>query len=224
MRNWIIIIRFKLIMKSTRENILRTLLAYPNSSIKALSEAVGINGISIRHHLSALEAEDLIISKEERHGVGRPRLIYSLTEKGVEQFPTNYLRLTLRLISTLKNSLTQEQFTQIFEKIGEEIVERYDFEPKDKTIGQRLEFLQKVLTNEGFIVNWEVKDGAYRISSLSCPYYQIRLDYPVICKLDHAVISAFFESPVKITSCIFTGDERCTYEIQAGIENGHNHE
>lgn len=211
-------------MKSTREKILRTLLAYPDSSIKSLAQAVGINGISIRHHLSALEAEDLIVSAEERHGVGRPRLIYSLTEKGVEQFPTNYLRLTHRLISKLKDSLAHEQITKIFQKIGEEIAGKYGFEPKDKTIEERLEFLKNVLTDEGFIVDWEIEDGAYRITSLSCPYYQIRLEHPEICKLDHALISAFFESPVKITSCIFTGDDRCTYEIQAGTENGQDHE
>ncbi len=88
-------------MKSTREKILRTLLTYPGSTIKYLSEVVGINGISIRHHLNALEAEGLIVSSEERHGVGRPHLVYSLTEIGVEEFPTGYLNLSKRLLSAV---------------------------------------------------------------------------------------------------------------------------
>ena len=80
-------------MKSTREKILRTLLAFPGSTINDLAEAVGINGISIRHHLTSLEADDLVVSSEERHGVGRPRLVYSLTDAGIEEFPSSYLRL-----------------------------------------------------------------------------------------------------------------------------------
>ena len=74
-------------MKRTREKILRRILAFPGSTINDLAQAVGINGISIRHHLTAMEAEGLVQSNEERHGVGRPRLTYSLTNKGVEQFP-----------------------------------------------------------------------------------------------------------------------------------------
>lgn len=200
-------------MKSTREKILRTLLAYPGSSIKALADEVGINGISIRHHLAVLEADNLVSSEEERHGVGRPRLIYSLTEKGVEQFPTSYLRLTHRLLSFLRSTLTKDQFAQLFAKIGEEIVDGYDFEPKNESAGERFNKLEQILTNEGFIVEWEKTESSFRLIMLSCPYYQIGADHPEVCNLDHAVISAFFDKPVHIKSCIFDGDDRCTYEI-----------
>ena len=70
-------------MKSTRERILDVLHSNPRSSINDLAEAVGINAISVRHHLNNLEADGLIQYDEERHGVGRPRLVYSLTERGV---------------------------------------------------------------------------------------------------------------------------------------------
>jgi len=66
-------------MKSTRERVLQTLLTNPNSTINALAEAVGINAVSVRHHLTSLQADNLVQSQEERHGVGRPRLVYSLT-------------------------------------------------------------------------------------------------------------------------------------------------
>jgi predicted ArsR family transcriptional regulator len=53
-----------------------------------LAKAVEINSISVRHHLTNLLAEGLIQAQKKRHGVGRPRLVYSLTETGVEKFPT----------------------------------------------------------------------------------------------------------------------------------------
>jgi len=70
-------------MKSTRERILQSLLSHPNSTINDLAEAVGISPISVRHHLTSLQAENLVAAEEERHGVGRPRLVYILTEKGL---------------------------------------------------------------------------------------------------------------------------------------------
>ena len=73
-------------MKSTKDKILQTLLRKPKITINDLAEAVGINPISVRHHLTNLQMEGLIAAEEERHGVGRPRLVYSLTEDGMGWF------------------------------------------------------------------------------------------------------------------------------------------
>lgn len=211
-------------MKKTREIILRTLLAHPDSSIRYLAEEVGINSISIRHHLTALEAENLITSAEQRHGVGRPRLIYSLTEKGVEQFPTSYFRLTRYLLSALKESLPEDQLMKIFQKIGNEIAEKYDFNPEDKTAEDRLKTIKKILTKEGFIFDWFEKEDVFYLTFLSCPYFKIGLVHPVVCEIDHAIISSFFSKPLKINTCISKGDNRCIYEIPSNKIKEENYE
>lgn len=200
-------------MKRTREKILRTLLSYPGSTINELADAVGINGISIRHHLTSLEAEDLVISSEERHGVGRPRLIYSLTDMGVEKFPTSYLRLTKRLIGALKEKLTNEEISTIFSDIGLEIAQSHKDDFAGKPIEDRVKMLKNLLTREGFIIEYEKGNDSYEITSLSCPYYQIGIDYPEICNLDIHIISEFLSAPVERKTCILEGDDRCTYHI-----------
>ncbi|HEX2994159.1 MAG TPA: winged helix-turn-helix transcriptional regulator, partial [Anaerolineales bacterium] len=62
-----------------KDKILQALLRKPKITINELAEAVGINPISVRHHLTNLQMEGLIAAEEERHGVGRPRLVYALT-------------------------------------------------------------------------------------------------------------------------------------------------
>ena len=88
-------------MKSTRDKILQTLLRQPRRTINELAEAVGINPISVRHHLTNLQMEGIIAADEERHGVGRPRLVYTLTDVGMEKFPTRYLSLTTLLLAQM---------------------------------------------------------------------------------------------------------------------------
>jgi len=105
-------------MKSTRERILFTLLNNPRSTINKLADSVGINAISVRHHLASLQAERLVTSDEERHGVGRPRLVYSLTETGVEKFPTRYVSLAGRLLEVMSATLPQSTVKQMFEQIA----------------------------------------------------------------------------------------------------------
>src|SRR5512141_1924811 len=104
-------------MKSTKDKILQTLLRRPKITINELAEAVGINPISVRHHLTNLQMEGLVAADEERHGVGRPRLVYSLTEDGMEKFPTKYLRLTTRLLTQLKASMRAPVVAQLFNKL-----------------------------------------------------------------------------------------------------------
>ena len=207
-------------MKSTREKIMRTLLAFPRSTINDLAEAVGINGISIRHHLISLEADDLVNSSEERHGVGRPHLVYSLTDKGIEQFPSSYLRLTQRIIETLKDKLSKAEIKEIFEQIGQDIAAKYGPELEDKSTEDRVRLLEKVLSKEGFIVEWEKDEDSVTLVSLSCPYYRIGLDHPEVCALDNTLISAFVAAPVEVQSCILNNDDRCTYRIPLSQKEG----
>lgn len=204
-------------MKSTREKILQTLLAYPGSTINDLAEAVGINGISVRHHLTSLEADDLVTSTEERHGVGRPHLVYALTDKGLEQFPTSYLRLSRKLLEQLRQHMSSEEIKAIFEDIGIEIAQSYSDETKNKSLDERMNLLKPVLMKEGFIIDLKKNSQTYSLSSLSCPYYRIAPDHPEVCALDNALIQTFLDVPVTIESCIFKNADRCIYQIPITI-------
>lgn len=209
-------------MARTREKILRTLLSYPGSTINDLAEAVGINGISIRHHLTALEADDLVISAEERHGVGRPRLIYSLTEKGVEKFPTGYLRLTKRMIDAAREQMTSSEMAALFGKIGSDIAQKYKKELAGKPIEECIKLLKQIMTEEGFVAEYQENSNSFILTSLSCPYHHIISDYPEICNLDYQLISEILSTPVKIETCILNGDENCTYHIPTNKSDGKN--
>src|SRR5574342_1238864 len=106
-------------MKSTKDKILQTLLRKPKITINELADAVGINPISVRHHLTNLQMEGLIAADEERHGVGRLRLVYSLTDDGMERFPTKYLRLTTRLLAQMKETMPAPVVAKLFNRSEE---------------------------------------------------------------------------------------------------------
>jgi DeoR family transcriptional regulator, suf operon transcriptional repressor len=160
-------------MKSTRDRIVHTLLKKPGSTINDLANAVDINPISVRHHLTNLQVEGLVSAQEERHGVGRPRLIYSLTEHGMEQFPTRYLRLTSRLLDQLKSSLPQPMVSKLFTEMATSLADEYAEQMMGLSMEERLELIQDLLAEEGFTVEWEKREDQYHIHEITCPYLQI---------------------------------------------------
>jgi predicted ArsR family transcriptional regulator len=201
-------------MNATRNKILQILLKKPKSTINDLAEAVGINPISVRHHLTNLQMEGLVEGQEERHGVGRPRLVYVLTSEGMERFPTRYLRLTTRLISQMKESMPAPVVSQLFGQIAEDLVTEYAHDVKGLSMEDRLDLVQDLLAQEGFTVEWEKKDDSYHIHETSCPYYQVGMKHPEVCTVDQTLISKMLALPVNKVQCILDGSAHCTYVVQ----------
>ncbi|MGD0609871.1 MAG: winged helix-turn-helix transcriptional regulator [Anaerolineales bacterium] len=202
-------------MKSTRDRILQTLLRQPRTTINTLAGAVGINPISVRHHLTNLQVEGLVSAEEERHGVGRPRLVYFLTEDGLERFPTRYLRLTSRLLDQMKESMPEPLVNKLFLQMAEEMAGDYAEQMKNLPMEGRLQLMKTLLSDEGFNVEWERSGGQYQIHEITCPYLQIGQNHPEVCTVDQTLISKMLAVPAEKVHCILSGDAHCTYVVQA---------
>jgi DeoR family transcriptional regulator, suf operon transcriptional repressor len=201
-------------MKSTRDKMLQTLLRQPRATINELAEAVGINPISVRHHLTNFQVEGLVAAEEERHGVGRPRLVYFLTEAGMEHFPTRYLRLTSRLLDQLKESLPEPLVSKLFLEIANNMAGDYTEQMKGLSMEERLELAKTLLAEEGFTVEWEKAGTQYNIHEISCPYLHIGQNHPEVCTVDQTLISRMLAVPAEKVQCILSGDTHCTYVVR----------
>jgi predicted ArsR family transcriptional regulator len=201
-------------MKSTRDRILKTLLTHPNATINDLADAVNINNISVRHHLTNLLADGLIVANEIRHGVGRPRLVYSLSESGQENFPTRYMNLSNLLLGQLKKTLTQDEIKDVFTKIAQTIAKDQIDKTRHLTFEEKLNFLKNSLAAEGFMVEWEKTESGYMIHEISCPFYHVGQLHPEVCTLDQTLISSILSIPTEKVLCVLNGDQHCAYLVR----------
>jgi predicted ArsR family transcriptional regulator len=199
--------------KNTRERVMQILLSRERCTIIELAEAVDINPISVRHHINKLEADGMVASEEERHGVGRPRRLYFLTEKGREQFPTRYIRLTLRLLEQLKETMPPYMVDHLFTQMAQDMASGYRAEAQDLSVEERLNLIQSLLTREGFSVEWETQGDYYQIRESNCPYYHVGQNHPEVCSVDQTLISTLLNIPAQKIQCMLHGDAHCTYIV-----------
>jgi DeoR family suf operon transcriptional repressor len=200
-------------MKSTREKVLQTLASNPRATIIEIANSVGINAISVRHHLTSLQASNLVTAEEERHGVGRPRLVYFLTEKGMEKFPTRYFRLTNNLLGQIKETLPEEEVKDIFRKMAARISEEYQPVIKTLAIEEKLDLLKDVMAQEGYELSWEKTGESYAISEVSCPFYQIGKEHPEICLFDKSLVANMLAIPISKVKHIKKGESHCAFVV-----------
>ena len=199
---------------STRDMILANLRRKGQCSVLDLAEVTAVSPISVRHHLAVLQAEGFVTAMPERRGVGRPRLLYSLTEAGLERFPTKYLALTNRLLSEIKGRLPQEVVEQLFRDMATTMASEMTSQIEGLPIQERVDRLLLLLSEQGFEARAEVDpQGDYRVTELNCPYYRISLRHPEVCTIDAAIISQALAASVDRQSCILTGDRACTFSV-----------
>ena len=202
-------------MSGTRDLVLHTLLTQPRCTINELADKVGISPISVRHHIGSLEAQGLIGCEDERHGVGRPRQLFFLTEKGMEQFPTRYVRLTVRLLEHLKETMPEAMVSKLFTQMAVDLAKDLSegTETKNLTMEERLNLVKELLMREGFNIEWEQQEDGYQIHEASCPYFFIGQNHPEVCAVDQILISTVLSVPAEKVKCILNGDNNCTYLI-----------
>jgi DeoR family suf operon transcriptional repressor len=197
----------------TREIILRTLRTEGKSTVKDLAGAADVSPVSVRHHLSNLQAEGLVSVEEVRHGVGRPHHAFSLTEKAMELFPTRYYRLTNRLIDELKLELTDDRVDELFEGVAQTMAEQFSAQLSSLPLEKRLPKLIELLKQEGFDAQLERKGDQLLIHELSCPFVHIGQEHPEVCVLDQALIARALSLPVERVTWLLEGDLHCTYAV-----------
>ena len=206
------------ISKTTRQRVLDTLLKQQRCTINELAAAVEINPVSVRHHISRLEAEGLVTSTEERHGVGRPRRSYFLTENGMERFPTRYMRLTMRLLEQMKDSMPSSMVESLFSQMARDVIADYQGELEGLSMDERLKVLKEMLNNEGFNIEWELEGDQYHIRETNCPYYHVGQNHPEVCSVDQTLISSVLALPAEKVQCMLHGDQTCTYIVPSSIQ------
>lgn len=202
-------------MGSTRNLVLKHLLNHQRSTINDLAKAVKINPISVRHHITRLEQEGMVDSAEERHGVGRPRRVYFLTETGMEHFPGRTIRLTNRILDELKGTLPAEQFSKIFSGMAAQAASDL---PKQAELGkmsldERLKVMKSWLNKEGFGVQVSRNEKELTIKETSCPYFYVGQSHSEVCSIDRMLIARALSVEPERTSCLLNGDSNCTYVI-----------
>jgi predicted ArsR family transcriptional regulator len=200
-------------MRDTRLAVLRAIRAQGRATVTSLAAALGISPISVRHHLTGLQAEGLLKVTLERQAVGRPKHVYSLTESAERYFPVAYHTLAERLLDELKASLAAEQVAAIVDRVAANIAARYSALQLSDSLEERLQKLMDVLGEEGFCAAVRrVEDGALQ-AELSCPYLFVGQRHPEVCRIERTIIRSALGRDVRRTACVLDGDHLCIFSV-----------
>lgn len=203
-------------MQSTRQEILEILKAEKQATVEDMATRLDLTPMTIRHHLNVLQAQNLVIATKVRRSqkVGRPRLVYTLTEAADELFPQNYGELARRLVTEVKEVVGREETRAMFRRIAIHLARQAPAAVAGQSFEDRLDQVAGFLETQGLVNHWEKTDEGYVFTNVNCPYRRVAQEHGETCELDLALLTELLGlEPQRLTS-LRHHDYSCSYLIR----------
>jgi predicted ArsR family transcriptional regulator len=201
-------------MQSTRQHILEYLQRQGRATVKELGNLLGLTSTGIRQHLTVLERDGLVDAREERGRVGRPTLVYSLTEKADALFPKNYDALAAVLLEEIRCSQGNERLHDLLHKVAERMAAPYAARIEGRPLPERVRETARIMEEQGCLVDVRETDGEYYIDEFTCPFPKVAQQDRSVCALHVDFVRVLTGGDTRLTQSLLRGERACCYRVR----------
>jgi predicted ArsR family transcriptional regulator len=178
--------------------------------------------MTVRQHLSGLERDGLVASREERRPTGRPHLFFSLTAGGDERFPKRYDRLAdlaLQEVALLEadeiaglNPAEKKQL--LLRKMAERVYREHEPKVRDKALKERVAIIADILRREGGFADWKAEGEQYEIIDYNCVYRKVADSHHDVCDWHLSLLGRLLGSDVECAQFMSQGADCCRFVVK----------
>jgi len=215
-------------MHSTKDNILTYLKRSGGGTVDAVASEFGLARMTVRQHLSGLERDGLIASREERRRTGRPHLFFSLTAGGEERFPKRYDRLAdlaLQEVALLEadeiTGLTPEDKKRLLlRKMADRVFLEHEPRVRGKGLKERVAVIADILRREGGFAEWKAEGQRYEIVDYNCVYRKVADTHRDVCDWHLSLLGRLLGKDVACDQFISEGADSCRFVVKEDAPAG----
>jgi predicted ArsR family transcriptional regulator len=201
-------------MQTTRQEILQHLQRNGRATVKELGQLLGLTSTGIRQHLTVLERDGLVLAHEERGGVGRPTLVYSLTDKAEALSPRSYDELANNLLEEIRASEGRERMYQILHRVAERMADAHWERVQGKDTAERVKETAAIMQEQGCLVDWTENDGEFLLNEYTCPFPKVAKQDSSVCALHVDFVRRLTGADTRLAQSLLRGQRACTYRIR----------
>ena len=205
-------------MQSTRGRMLEYLQRHGRATVKELGQLLGLTATGIRQHLTVLERDGLVTAREERGRVGRPTLVYSLTNEADALFPKTYDVLASVLLEEIRATDGNEKLHHLLHNVAERLAAPYHDRVEGKTAAERVKETARIMEEQGCLVDVSESDGEYFIDEYTCPFPKTAERDRAVCALHVDFVRILSGDDARLTRSLLRGERACTYRIRPSVK------
>lgn len=190
------------------------------ASPDAIAAAIGASRSGVAQQLRALESAGLVSRTAVRHGVGRPRHLYDVTDDAQGLFPTNYEGLATGLIAAILelggDALLDDVMAARGRQAGQALRAGLAASlSADAPLADRVRELARLQDGLGYLAEAEVEGETIRLVQHNCAVHEIAIANRAACRAELAMFRDLLGPGVERECHILDGDRCCTYRVTA---------
>lgn len=205
-------------LPDTKRRIVERLKRVESATATDLAAEFGLTDTALRQHLDALEEVGMVSrSMAEPAGRGRPPVHWQLAPAATEAFPDRHGELTVDLLGSVRATLGQRALDRVIAARSDRQVATYEQSLAGSTkLGERLQRLADVRSEEGYLAEARADDGAYLLIEHHCPIRDAAMACGALCTAELDVFQRVLGPTVKVTRVqhVLAGDRRCAYRVE----------
>ena len=201
-------------MQTTRQQILDYLPRQGRATVRELDAHLGLTSTGVRQHLTVMEREALVEAHQERGHVGRPALIYRLTEKGDALYPKTYDLLANILLEEVRQAAGAQVLQTLLRRVATRFAEPYKERVEGKSLPARVSEATQIIQDRGSLADC-IQDGDdWLIRQYTCPFPKVAGQNSCVCALDVEFVRQLVGDDARLSTSLLRGDHACTYRIR----------
>jgi len=202
-------------LQATRQQVLDYLRRHGQATVKELGQLLGLTSTGIRQHLTVLERDGLVAAHEERGHVGRPALVYRLTEQGDAHYPKLYDSLASVLLNELRTIAGPDALQKVLRRVATRFAEPYTGRVEGKPLAERVAEAARILQERGCLADSRMHNGDWYIIQYSCPFPSVARSNSGVCAMEVDFVRRLTGADARLVSSLLRGDRSCSYRIRA---------
>ena len=201
-------------MQATRQQIIDYLRRQGRATVKELDAHLGLTSTGVRQHLTVLEREGLVEAHEERGHVGRPALVYQLTDKGDGLYPKRYDQLANLLLEEVRGVAGAQALQTLLRRVATRFAEPYKERVEGKSLAERVTEATIIIEERGSAADCVQDGGDWLIRQYTCPFPRVATQNSCVCALDVEFVRQLVGADARLSTSLLRGDRACTYRVR----------
>lgn len=216
-------------MSNTKAEILALLKRNGAHTVGQLAGALDLAPVTIRQHLTRLEANGLVLAGQRANGNGRPQYEFRLSAKAhAAAFPGRSDRLVELLVreigyldgAALAGLSAKDRTSMVVQRVAGRLADDYAPLLEGWPLQERVSFATEVMHADGGFAEWEQTDGGYEIRDFNCLFHRLLGEAAEgdVCNWHSTFLSRMLGADVSVSHCPDASPQCCRYLVAAPVE------
>ena len=203
--------------RTQRLEILNSLKRTRGMSVNELVDKMKMSYMGIKQHCLTLQRDGYLDTWRRPQRMGRPEMVYRLTRRSHDLFPSESNGLTIELLRSVREIYGPNAPEKLLYYVFERKTAALKTKAKGQTVAERAKWLAKMRDSEGHMAQLVIgeKEGGSQILEYHSPIMNLIERYPIIGRLEQDMFASVLGVPVRREETHNSGLYECAFYFAA---------